>query len=52
MVLTPLAMVLTVALTQELLPAQDLDSSLAEFILSQAEGLPQNDMGHFETVTL
>ena len=32
----------------EVLPAQDLDSSVAEFILSQAEGLFRNGMGRFE----
>ena len=33
------------------LPAQDLESSVAEFILSRAEGLLRNDMGGFGTAT-
>ncbi len=36
----------------EVLPAQDLDSSVAEFILSQAEGLLQNDMGGLGLISL
>ena len=39
---------MTATLTQEDLQAQDLDFSVAEFILSNAEGLLRNDMGRFE----
>ena len=37
-------------LRQTVLWDQDLDSSVAEFILSGAEGLLRNDMGRFEEV--
>ena len=37
--------VVTPLLTQEVSQAHDLDSSLAEFILSDAEGLFRNEMG-------
>ena len=35
----------------QVLMAQDLDSSVAEFILSRAEGLFRNDMGCFEQIS-
>ena len=38
-------------LIPEVLQAKDLDSSVAQFILSRAEGLLWNDMGRFEIVT-
>ncbi len=37
--------------TQEELKAQDLDSSVAEFSLSRAEGLLRNDMGCLQIFT-
>ena len=39
----------TVVLIHEVLRVQGLDFSVAEFILSQAEGLLRNDMGRFDT---
>ena len=38
-------------LTHKDLRAQDLDSSVAEFILSRAEGLLRNDIGPFDMGT-
>ena len=40
----------TVVLTEKVLQTKDLDSSVAEFILSGAEGLLRNDIGRFERV--
>ena len=35
-------------ITLEVLPTQELDSSVVEFILSRAEGLFRNDIGRLE----